>query len=285
MTLADDADSTGLDVRPLAGGLGAEVLGIDLAQPMPPALAGAVRAAWHRHLVLVFRDQRLTPAQQVAFTRWLGPVEPHPLGTRAGLPGDPEVLVLENRPGTRAPRNDTWHSDISFAERPPMASALYALEVPDGHGDTMFANMYAAYEQLSPGLRRLLKGLRALHGAEYLVARARAGDNAGRRIEKVPEPVSHPVVRTHPETGRQALYVNPAFTLRFEDMTASESRPLLELLHERAVRPENVYRHRWRRHDLLLWDNRCAMHYAIYDYDDSMVRHLHRTTAAGDRPA
>jgi taurine dioxygenase len=282
MSLAHDT-AVDLDVRPLAGSLGAEVRGLDLAR-ITAAEFAAVRAAWLRHLVLVFPDQDLTPAAHVAFTRMIGPVEPHPLGTRAGVPGHPEILVLENTPGSRGARNDFWHSDISYAARPPMASALYAREVPTGHGDTMWCNMYAAWDGLSDGLKDMLRPLRAMHSAELLARRAAAGDNNSRDFE-VPAEVAHPVMRTHPETGRPALYVSPAYTTRFEDMTAVESTPLLDYLHERSGRLENVYRHRWRRGDVVLWDNRCTMHYAIYDYDDTMARLMHRTTAAGDVPA
>ena len=281
MSVAHDT-AAGLDVRPLAGGLGAAVHGLDLARITPDRFA-AVRAAWLRYLVLVFPDQELTPAEHIAFTRMIGPVEPHPLGTRAGVDDHPEILVLENKPGSRGARNDFWHSDISYAQRPPMASALYARDVPVGYGDTMWCNMYAAWDGLSEGMQDMLRPLRAMHSAELLARRAAAGDNNSRAFA-VPAEVAHPVMRTHPETGRPALYVSPAYTTRFEDMTVAESAPLLNFLHERSGRPENVYRHRWRTGDLVLWDNRCTMHYAIYDYDDTMVRLMHRTTAAGDVP-
>ncbi len=191
--------------------------------------------------------------------------------------------MLENRRGSRGARNDFWHSDISYAERPPMASALYALEVPEGYGDTLWCNMVAAYERLSDGLKDLLATLKAMHSAELLARRAAAGDNNSRGFE-LPAPVAHPVVRTHPESGQRALYVNPAYTTRFEDMTEAESGPLLDFLYARATPEENVYRHHWRPGDLVLWDNRTTMHYAVYDYDDTQPRLMHRTTAAGDVP-
>ena len=278
------APSSALSVRPLSGALGAEVDGVDLSAPMADALFGEVRRAFHDYLVLVFPGQCLSPAAQVAFTRRFGPVVPHPLKSRRGLADHSEVLVLENRPGQPGARNDFWHSDISFAERPPLGSVLHALEVPEGYGDTMFCNMYNAYTGLSEGLRRLLDGRRALHGAAALVRRNAAAGTDAQPILEVPALVDHPVVRTHPETGRKALYVNPYFTERFADMTVLESRPLLDYLCAEAVRPENVYRHRWRAGDVLMWDNRCTMHYAISDYDASMVRLMHRTTAAGDKP-
>ncbi len=271
-----------LDIRPLAGAIGAEVVGLDLGAIEAETFA-AVRAAWLEHHVLVFPDQDLSPAQHVAFTAMLGPVEPHPLGTRAGIPDHPEILVLENRPGSRGARNDFWHSDISYDPRPPMASALYAREVPTGYGDTMWCNMVAAYERLSPAMQAMLRPLKAMHSAELLAKRAAAGDNNSRNFD-LPAPVAHPVVRTHPESGQPALYTNPAYTMRFENMTEAESAPLLAYLNDQATRPENVYRHRWRPGDLVLWDNRSTMHYAIYDYTDTQPRLMHRTTAAGDVP-
>lgn len=273
-----------LELRLLSGALGAEVVGIDLSQPMDDAAFAAVHAAFLDHIVLLFRDQDITPAQQIAFTRRFGPVEAHPLRSRRGLETHPEILVLENRPGQRGARNDFWHSDISFGAEPPLGSVLRAVEVPEGYGDTMFCNMYAAYEALSPAFREMLDGLTAEHTAERLAARNRDADNNGQPITDVPPAVAHPVVRTHPESGRKALYVNPYFTQRFSGMRDDESRPLLDYLCTEAVRPENVYRHRWRKGDVLMWDNRCAMHYAVMDYDESMVRLMHRATAAGDTP-
>ena len=285
MTLTTQSHSeTLLELRPLSGALGAEVIGVDLSRPLDDAAFAAVHAAFLEHIVLLFRDQEMAPAQQIAFTRKFGRVEPHPLHSRRGLDGHPEVLVLENRSGLPGARNDFWHSDISFGAEPPLGSVLRAIEVPEGHGDTMFCNMYAAYAAHSPAFRRMLDGLTAEHSARRLAERNRDSGNDGLPIPDVPPPVTHPVVRTHPESGRRALYVNPYFTRRFSGMRDDESRPLLDYLCAEAVRPENVYRHRWRKGDVLMWDNRCAMHYAVMDYDDSMMRLMHRTTAAGDRP-
>ena len=274
----------GIELRPLSGALGVEVRGVDLSLPLDDGVFPAVEQAFHDHIVLVFRDQDLTPAQQVAFTARFGPVEAHPLRSRLGLPDHPEILVMVNKPGERAARNDVWHSDISFAEKPPLGSVLYAHEVPEGYGDTMFCNMIAAFEALSPGMQRMLRGLTALHSAQALAERNNEADNNGLPITNVPQAVEHPVVRTHPGSGKAALFINPWFTQRFADMTMDESWPLIEYLCNEATRPENVYRHRWRRHDVVMWDNRAAMHYAVRDYDESMVRVMHRTTAAGDRP-
>lgn len=268
----------------LCGALGAEVRGIDLAR-LDEAASAAIRDAFHEHLVLVFPDQDLAAADQVAFTELFGPVEPHPLKTRRTVDGFPAVLVIENRQGRPGARNDYWHSDISHAERPPAVSVLHALKVTDGRGDTMFCNMYRAYEALSDGLRRVLGGLSALHSGMATYERSLARSDA-RTIDpaEIKPPRAHPVVRTHPVTGRRALFVSPHFTTRFEDMTEEESRPLLDTLYAVATRPENVYRHRWRAGDVVMWDNRCTMHYAVMDYTEDMVRLLHRTTAAGEVP-
>ena len=272
------------EITPLCGALGAEVHGIDLSQDMDPANCSKIKDAFHENIVLLFREQCLTPAQQVSFTSCFGPVEPHPLGSREGALSQPEILVLENRADIPAPRNDFWHSDISFAECPPLGSVLHALEVPgEGLGDTLFCNMYSVLEELSPGLQKTLEGLSALHSAEALVRRNNADDNNAKPIASIPSMVSHPVVRTHPETGRKALYVNPYYTESFVGWTPEESRLLIDWLMQLATRQENIYRHSWRQGDVLMWDNRCAMHYAVYDYG-SKPRLFHRATAAGDRP-
>jgi taurine dioxygenase len=273
-----------LEVRQLGAALGAEIRGVDLSQPLDATSVDFIRDAFLEHIVLTIRDQSLPPAAQIAFTEHFGAVEPHPLGSRPGLPDHPQLMVLENRPGKPGARNDFWHSDISHAQCPPAVSLLHALDVPEGHGDTMFCNMYNAYEQLSLGMRQLLESMTAVHSGEATARRNREEASDALPITDVPPPVAHPVVRTHPETGRKTIFVNPFFTLRFTDMSDSESEPILRYLHELATRPENIYRHRWRKGDVLMWDNRCAMHYAVKDYDEHMPRYLHRTTAAGDRP-
>ena len=270
-----------IDVAPLAGALGASVTGLDLSRPLDDAVFAEIERAFLENLVVVFPEQDISPADHLAFTRRIGPVEPHPLGSRRGLADHPEVMVLENRPGQPGPRNDFWHSDISFGEMPPAVSILYAIEVTTGRSDTMFCNMYAAYETLSEELQRMLDGLSAMHTAERLV---REVPNR-LSVDVAPAAVKHPVVRTHPGTGRKALYVSPHYTDRFDGWTPEESRPLLDFLAALATRPENVFRHRWTVGDLLIWDNRCTMHYALRDYDDTMPRLMYRTTAAGDRPA
>ena len=277
---------TELSITQLNGSLGAAINGIDLNEPLDRETAASIDTAFYDHVVLVFPKQSLSPANQVAFTERFGAVEEHPLRTRRSAPGFPGVLILENQPGRPGARNDYWHSDISHAERPPALSLLHALIVPQNSGDTLFCNMYAAYESLSDGLRQSLECLSAMHSAEVTAERVRREKGTDALpIAKVTPPRPHPVVRTHPHSGRKALYVNPHFTLRFHGMTDEESAPLLEFLYEVATRPEHVYRHRWAPGDVVMWDNRCAMHYGVYDYDDSMPRLMHRTTAAGEIPS
>jgi taurine dioxygenase len=273
-----------MKISRLCGALGAEVRGVDLAR-LDEAAGQAIRDAFHEHLVLVFPDQDLAAGAQVKFTELFGPVEPHPLRTRRTVDGYPAVLIIENRRGRPGARNDYWHSDISHAARPPAVTVLHAIKVTDGRGDTMFCNMYRAFEALSEEERQTLRGRRALHSGMATYARGLEHNDA-RAIDlgEIKPPRAHPVVCTHPATGRPALFVNPHFTTRFEDMTEEESRPLLDSLHATATRPENVYRHRWRVGDVVMWDNRCAMHYAVMDYTEDMARLLHRTTAGGEVP-
>ena len=269
-----------ISVLPLSGTLGAEITGFDLSQPIDDRAFAEVREAFHQNLVIVMPRQQITPDQLVIFTEKFGPVEPHPLGSRRGLEDHPQVMVLENKPGKLGPRNDFWHSDISFGEEPPLGSILYAIEITEGRADTMFCNMYDAYEGLSDGLRNMLDGMTAQHSAEKLVQEVPNRLS----VDIAPPSVTHPVVRTHPGTGRKALYVNPHYTMNFTGWTPEESQPLLDMLTAKATRPENTFRHHWRVGDVLMWDNRCAMHYAVRDYDDTMPRYMYRTTAAGDRP-
>lgn len=270
----------GINVKPLSGTLGAEITGFDLSQPIDDKVFAEVREAFHEHLVIVMPEQRITPDQLVTFTERFGLVEAHPLGSRRGLDEHPHVMVLENKPGKLGPRNDFWHSDLSFGEVPPLGSILYAIEITEGRSDTMFCNMYDAYEGLSDGLKSMLDGMTAQHSAEKLVQEVPNRLS----VDVAPPSAEHPVVRTHPGTGRRALYVNPHYTMSFTGWTPEESQPLLDMLTARATRPENVFRHHWRIGDVLMWDNRCTMHYAVRDYDDTMPRLLYRTTAAGDRP-
>jgi taurine dioxygenase len=280
----DDAYRT-IKVLPLAGALGAEISGVDLATDLVEETVAEIRRAWLEHLVIFFRDQLMGPEQFLAFTRRIGvPVE-YPLAR--GIDGFPEIIAVTKLPHETVNFGGIWHSDTVYLERPPMATMLIAREVPQFGGDTMFSNMYAAYEALSPGMQRMLEGLQAVNSSAMAdVSKTRAdrlrdsgsGDRAEREYLAV-----HPVVRTHPETGRKALYVNVAHTQRFVDMTEDESRPLLRFLFDHSVRPEFTCRFQWRVGSVAMWDNRCAMHNPINDYHGH-TRTMHRISLAGDVP-
>ena len=273
-----------MEVRRIAGALGAEVLGVDLARPLEEQAVAALRRAWLEHLVLFFRGQELTPAQYMAFARRIGTPIEYPFVK--GIPDFPEIIEVKKLEHETVNFGGIWHSDTTYLEEPPMASMLLAREIPPFGGDTLFASMYLAYETLSPGLQRLLQGLRAVNSsAKADVSRTREDRirSDGRADGKDEYVAEHPVVRTHPETGRKALYVNVAHTVRFAGMTEEESAPLLDFLYQHQVRPEHTCRFVWRPGSIALWDNRCTQHNPVNDYH-GYRRVMHRITLAGDRP-
>lgn len=271
-------------VRRMCGALGAEVTGVDLAKPMDDELSAELNRAFLEHLVLVFPKQTLSNDQQIAFTKLFGAIQPHPLYRSAEMDGYRDILVLEHKAGQFFNgRNDIWHTDMTFKETPPKMGMLYCRAVDEGFGDTMFCNMYKAYETLSDGMRATLDPLKAVHSSALLQRRNNA-KSYNIPIKEIPPPVIHPVIRTHPETGRKALFVNSSFVTNFVDMTEEESEPLVDFLVNHATQPERIYRHRWRVDDLVMWDQRATMHYVVIDYGPDMHRRMHRTTAAGDRP-
>jgi taurine dioxygenase len=273
-----------ITTTPIAGALGAEIGGVDLARDLSDDTVAEIRNAWLEHLVVFFRDQELTPAQFLAFARRIG--EPVEYPFVKGMDDFPEIITVSKLPHETVNFGGIWHSDTVYLDRPPMGTLLVAREVPPYGGDTMFANMYAAYEALSPGLQRVLDGLRAVHSSaladvsktrEDRIKDAGFGDDREFCSE-------HPVVRTHPETGRKALYVNVAHTSRFAGWTEEESKPLLRYLFDHAVRPEFTCRFQWRVGSIAMWDNRCAMHNPVNDYHGH-TRTMHRITLAGDVPS
>ena len=292
-------DSTRLDVRKVDGTIGIEIRGVDLSQPLDDDTFRAIEAVYDAHPVVVVRNQHLTPPQHVAFSRRFGDLEIHVLKDYL-LPNHPEILVLSNildAQGKRigladAGRVCVWHTDMSYLEKPPRGSMLYAREVPmrDGQplGDTLFADTAAAYEALSPEMKEQLVGLKAIHrmtkgydgGAKSGGTRI-AYSEEQRRLN--PER-AHPIVRTHPATGRKCLYVSPLCCVGIEGMPDEESEPLLETLYAHCTRPEFVYRHRWRKGDLLMWDNCAAQHLATMDYELPLRRLMYRTTLTGTAP-
>lgn len=276
--------STALEVRPIAGALGAEIHGVNLAGDLDDDTVAAIRQAWLKHCVIFFRDQDLPPARFLQLARRFGNVIEYPF--IKGLEGFPEIIPVMKLENEKVNFGGMWHSDTAYLEEPPMGTMLVAREVPPYGGDTMFASMYLAYETLSDGMKRLLDGLIGINTSSKADVsrtredRIRDSVRADAKKEYVGE---HPVVRTHPETGRKALYVNPGHTLRFKDMTVEESTPVLEFLFRHQVRPEFTCRFSWRAGSLAFWDNRCALHNPINDYH-GFRRVMHRITLAGDKP-
>ena len=272
-------------VTPVAGAVGAEIAGVDLAKDLDAGTVAEVRAAWLEHLVVFFRDQDLSPEQFLAFARSIGEVTRYPFVP--GLDGHPDIIAVTKLPHEQVNFGGIWHSDTAYLAEPPMATMLLAREVPPAGGDTLFASQYAAYEALSPALREMLEPLRAVNSSALAdVSKTREDrlrDHEGREESPLYEAV-HPVVRRHPETGRKALYVNVAHTARFDGMTEDESRPLLEYLFRHQVRPELTCRFHWEVGSLALWDNRCAQHNPVNDYHGH-TRVMHRITLSGDKPA
>lgn len=282
MRLEGPVMSSSISVRKAGGGCGAEVAGIDLAVMNEDDFA-AVLTAFRDYGVLFFRDQRLTPAQHIALASRFGPIDINKF-----FPADdayPEIAEVKKEAEQTTNIGGGWHTDHSYDEIPAMGSILVARELPESGGDTLFANMYAAYEGLSPGLRRTLDGLRAVHGNHHIFGESgvykQQGD-AGKlfRNEQLSSEAVHPAVIEHPLSGRRALYVNPAFTLRFEGWSNEESAALLAHLYRDATRPEYTCRFRWSEGAVAIWDNRATWHYALNDYHGQR-RLLHRITVAG----
>ena len=277
-----------IEVRPLSSAVGAEVSGVDLVDCDGPTFIEIHRAFLNHH-VLFFRDQELSLESHKAFGRRFGSLNVHP--QYVPLDGHPEILPIVKEADAEHNIGGVWHSDITFLERPALGSILYAIDVPATGGDTLFANQELAFEELSTGLRQLLLGLRAVHSDHTLSDRVEAENRNMTRSTKLSEeamrqPVVenlHPVIRTHPETGRKSLFVNRAFTVRLENMTVAESKPLLEFLYEQATKPEFTCRFHWENCSVAMWDNRCVQHYALNDYHGQR-RYMHRVTVNGDRP-
>jgi taurine dioxygenase len=284
-----------MQIRRLSDALGAEVTGLDVSGPVADATVEAVWDALHAHQVLAIRDQNLSPEQQVNFTRRFGELVRRVSGEFLH-PDFPDVLILSNRNvdgksvgATAAYAGELWHSDLTYAERPSLGSMLHALEVADEGGDTAWANMYLAYETLPAATRRLIDGLKAVHVRDRR-RNPRAGPSAAfdRDVNayysiQVPDSL-HPMVRTHPVTGRRALFVSPRFTVGIDGMDDAEAQPLLDALFDHQKKPEFIYRHEWRLGDLVFWDNRCTIHLACGGIVPPGIRHLHRTSIAGDAP-
>jgi taurine dioxygenase len=276
--------ANGFEVRRLSGAIGAEILGVDLSAEPGHNTMAAIRQVWLEHGVVFFRDQDLPPDKFLTFAKQFG--EPIEYPFVKGIEGFPEIIPVVKLEHEKQNFGGIWHSDTSYLDVPPMGTMLIAREVPPYGGDTLFANMYLAYETLSDGMKRMLDGLVAVNAsAKADVTRTREDRvrDGGKSDGKRDYLTEHPVVRTHPETGRKALYVNVAHTLRFKDMTEAESAPLLNFLFQHQTRPELTCRFNWRAGSLAFWDNRCALHNPVNDYH-GYKRTMHRVTLAGEKP-
>jgi alpha-ketoglutarate-dependent taurine dioxygenase len=272
-----------IEVHPIAGALGAEVGGVDIGQSLPDAVVAEIRQAWLDHLVIFIPGQKLNPQAQVDFARRFG--EPMEYPQLKGLPECPLITPVIKLEHERVNFGGVWHSDTTYLERPPMASMLYALETPPQGGDTLFANQYLAYESLSERWKQALASLTGINSSTKAeVTRSREDRLRAAGVETKALTGEHPVVRTHPETGRKALYVNAGHTTQFKGFTAEESAPLLDFLFRHQVKAEFTCRYRWEPGSLAFWDNRCTQHYPVNDYH-GFRRIMHRVTLAGDTPA
>ncbi|WP_413195639.1 TauD/TfdA dioxygenase family protein [Pararobbsia alpina] len=285
------AVSTDIEIRAFDAPLGAEVIGLDLGVPLSDEAFARIHRAHLDHHVLVFRDQRITPEQHIAFSRRFGPLQIHVL-RQFQLAGYPEMLIVSNikengQPIGLGDAGHFWHSDLSYKEQPSLGSLLHAQELPAEGGDTLFSNVHRVWEELPATLRKRIEGLRAEHTylARYAELQQRNPWRPNLTAEQVAEvkPVVQPVVRTHPETGRKALFVSEHFTTRIVDLPEDESADLLRELFTYIPRSEYVYRHQWRDHDLVFWDNRSVQHLAA-GCPDHLRRKLYRTTVEGDTP-
>jgi taurine dioxygenase len=278
-----------IEVVPTGAALGAEIRGVDLAEPIDDATFAAIEQAYDEHGVIFFRGQIITPPQQVAFTRRFGAIEFNIFGERWSVPGSPEIVVVSNitedgRPVGVRRAGENWHSDMCYAARPPRGTMLYALEVPELFGltlgDTEFASAAAAWDALPDAIRHRLEGRQAIFD---FCGRKRAFPPTQAEKDRYP-PVRHPIARTHPRTGRKCLYVMRDDCTGIEGIAADEAEALIAALADHIVKPAFVYRHQWRQGDVLMWDNCTVQHRAIQDYDMPQRRLMHRTTMDGAAP-
>jgi taurine dioxygenase len=273
-------------VRPLGYALGAEITGLDLRQPLNDLTRQQIVEAWRRHLVLVFPGQDLTADQQIDFCRHFGELDRNDFQPHYRDAERPEILLVTNRPRDGKPsetRNTgrNWHTDLSYTVRPAKGAFLACREKPAVGGDTMFANMYLAYETLSPTLQAFLETLEAIHDVSLIKGIEKRDPEKVADLKRRNPPVIHPVVRSHPETGRKSLLIGQRVR-GIVGMSDGESAALLGFLNDHATQPELVYRHRWSRFDLVMWDNRCTMHVALPDFDHREIRHMMRCSVIGE---
>lgn len=268
-----------IEVRTLTPTIGAEIFGVDLGGGISNLQFQEIHDALLKHLVIFFRDQTLTPEQHKDFGRRFGKLHIHPASNNVP-PDHPEILIIKADEKSKRVAGEVWHSDVSCDPEPPMGSILYMHQPPEnGGGDTMFANMYTAYDKLSESMKTFLAGMTAIHDGEH-VYRGRYGmSDAGKSFPRS----EHPIVRTHPETGRKALFVNRGFTTHIPQLNRNESDALLDMLYDHAETPEYQCRFKWQKNSIAFWDNRAVMHHAMWDYFP-LSRLAHRVTICGDKP-
>ena len=280
-----------IQVKRATGAMGAEIAGVDLSKPLDDATFGEIHRAWLENNIIYFRDQDLTPDDHLAFARRFGDIHIHPFNKP--LDDHPEVLEILKTEDEERNNGGRWHTDQMYTAKPAKGTMLYAREMPPYGGDTMFSNLYLGYEALSDGMKAMLSGLRGVNNGDSrkhpsgLTRMEREKAGLGTLKQVVPPPdvqtiSSHPIIRTHPETGRKALYVG-SHTERFDGLTDEESAPILSYLMELTHRPEFTFRLRWEVGTLTLWDNRCSQHFAINDYT-GFRRRVHKVTICGDTP-
>ena len=259
------ASHNSIEVRPYASAVGAEIFGVDLAEPLDDRSWGVIRDAFLKHLVIFFRDQHMTPEQQVRFAKRFGELEPSPFVH--GIEGHPELIDIVKMPDEVQNFGAGWHVDMSFREQPPLGAVLYGLEVPPVGGDTMFANMYLAYETLSKGMKAILKGLSGIHDSQEPETHSDAfkGMRLTKRENTKRQVCRHPMLRRHPVTGRDSLFISPDYCMAIEDLDPAEGRLILDHLERHATRAEFTCRFRWQPNSVAVWDNRCLMHMALND--------------------
>ena len=284
-----------IEVKPIAGALGADIDNVDLGN-LDDETFGEIKTAWLEHLVVFFHRQNISPEQQIALARRFGEIHHHPF--MKGMDEYPDILEIIKEEGDTKAFGEVWHTDQMFNPKPAKATMLYAKETPDAGGDTMFANMYLAYETLSEAMKEMLKNVKTwnvgdrkkLQKGDGMGPPARDGRYTGneKMAAKVRDPgdlqteCAHPLVRTHPETGRKALYIG-SHTQTLDGFKEGEARPILDFLAEHAIQPEFTCRFRWEVGSLAIWDNRCTQHRALNDYPGKR-RRMHRITIAGDAP-
>ena len=276
-----------LKLRRLSNALGAEVCDIDLTKPMSESTFGEIYSAFLKYGILLFRNQNISREQHIEFSSRFGELDKHESLPRDRPPDYPELLMVTNKPnpdGTPSESRYTgrsWHTDFSYTTNPALGSLLRCHQLPEVGGDTLFANMYMAYDTLSDGMKKLIADLHGIHlSGTRKINVADKGNERRTEVMKLNPPIAQPVVRVHPETGRKAIYLGEKVK-RFDGMTEEESKPLIDYLNKHATQPEFIYRQMWRENDLLVWDNRCTLHQALGDFDETQIRHLERTTVKG----